>query len=270
MKAYYSALKEKMLELTRLFCIETNIFNRFVIIYKYITLIDKDPITKGVLQKIFDNTANMMGEAGQELNEDKFLNVKSEVIHTNEFWVYYSNLKIIYSRMKKIKECKICEKKEYDDLCRLFSKPYSKDSLKLSFKVVNSSIFEHLDQTNFLTEDDEEDKKTWFDEKRSTLWVKGEKIVIGKQDKIGNAHKLLRYIFISNKDNLKDDFFYSEMAEDEFEDFDEYKENHNRWRRYHAICCEVNKKIEDVIKIKDFLKYNTGRKGKFIVNKKYL
>lgn len=173
MKAYYPALKEKMLELTRLFCIESNIFQRFVIVYKYITLIDKDPITKGVLQKIFDNTAEIMGEAGQELNEDKFLNVKSDVIHTNEFWVYYSNLKIIYSRMKKIKECKICEKKEYDDLYRLFSKPYSKDSLKLSFKVVNSSIFEHLDQNNFL-DDKEEDKKTWFDKKRSILWVKQE------------------------------------------------------------------------------------------------
>lgn len=270
MKAYCSGLKEKMLELTRLFYVESNIFQRFVIIYKYITLIDKDPIAKDILQKIFDNTAEVMGEAGQELNEDKFLNVKSEVIHTNEFWVYYSNLKIIYSRMKKIKECKLPEKKEFDDLCRLFSKPYSKDSLKLSFKVVNSNIFEQLDQNNFLSEEEEDGKKTWFDQKRSILWIKGEKVPIGKQDKIGNAHKLLKYIFITNKDNLEDDLFYSEMAEDEFDDFDEYKENHKRWKRYHNICSEVNKKIEDAIKIKDFLIFNTGRKGKFKVNKKYL
>jgi len=154
MKAYCSALKEKMLELTRLFCIENNIFQRFVIVYKYITLIDKDPVTKEVLQGILDNTVKAMGECSQELNEDKFLNVKSEVIHTNEFWVYYSNLKIIYSRMKKIKEYKFTEKKEFDDLCRLFSKPYSKESLKLSFKVINSNIFEHLDQKSFFSEDD--------------------------------------------------------------------------------------------------------------------
>lgn len=171
MKAYCSALKEKMLELTRLFCIENNIFQRFVIVYKYITLIDKDPVTKEVLQGIFDNTAKVMGEAGQELDEDKFLNVKSEVIHTNEFWVYYSNLKIIYSRMKKIKECKFTEKREFDDLCRLFSKPYSKESLKLSFKVINSNIFEHLDQKSFFSEDDGA-KKTYFDQKRSILWLR--------------------------------------------------------------------------------------------------
>jgi hypothetical protein len=252
MKAYCSAVKEKMLELTRLFCIENNIFQRFVIVYKYITLIDKDPVTKEILQGIFDNTVKVMGEAGQGLNEDKFLNVKSEVIHTNEFWTYYSNLKIIYSRMKKIKECKITDKKEFDDLCRLFSKPYSKDSLKLSFKVVNSNIFEQLDQ------------------KRSILWLKGQKVPIGKQDKIGNAHKLLKYIFIDNKDNLEDDFFYSEIAEDEFDDFDEYKENRRRWKRYHNICFEVNKKIEDALKIKDFLIFNTGKKGKVKLNKKYL
>lgn len=269
MKAYCSALKEKMLELTRLFCIENNIFQRFVIVYKYITLIDKDPVTKEVLQGIFDNTAKVMGEAGQELNEDKFLNVKSEVIHTNEFWVYYSNLKIIYSRMKKIKECKITDKKEFDDLCRLFSKPYSKDSLKLSFKVINSNIFEHLDQKSFFSEE-EEVKKTYFDQKRSILWIKGQKIQIGKQDKIGNAHKLIKYIFVDNKDSLDDNFFYSEMAEDEFDDFDEYKENHRRWRRYHAICREVNQKVEDALKIKDFLIFNTGRKGRFKINKKYL
>ena len=171
--------------------------------------------------------------------------------------------------MKKIKECKFTEKKEFDDLCRLFSKPYSKDSLKLSFKVINSNIFEQLDQKSFFSEDDGA-KKTYFDQKRSILWLKGQKVPIGKQNKIGNAHKLLKYIFIDNKDNLDDDFFYSEIAEDEFDDFDEYKENRRRWKRYHNICFEVNKKIEDSLKIKDFLIFNTERKGKVKFNKKYL
>lgn len=269
MKAYCSGLKEKMLELTRLFCVERNIFQRFVIVYKYITLIDKDPITKDILQKIFDDTARAMGGAGDDLDEDKFLKVNNEVIHTNEFWVYYSNLKIIYSRMKKIKECKVYEKAEFEDLCRLFSKPYSPESLKLSFKVVNSNIFDRLDQNSFLT-DDEDDKKTWFDEKRSILWIKGNKIAVDKQNHIGNAHKLLKYIFKDNKDNLEDDFFYSEIADDEFDDLNEYKENRNRWRRYNAICREINKKVDAETKIKDFLIFNTGRKGKVKINKKYL
>jgi hypothetical protein len=104
MKAYCSAIKEKMLELTRLFCIENNLFQKFVIVYQYITLIDKEPITKKVLQKMFDNMVKNLNVFGGCLDEDKFLNVKSDVIRTQEFWTYYSNLKIIYSRMKKIKK----------------------------------------------------------------------------------------------------------------------------------------------------------------------
>ena len=38
-----------MLEFTKLFCIETNIFQRFVIVYKYFKFLNKDPIVKDVL-----------------------------------------------------------------------------------------------------------------------------------------------------------------------------------------------------------------------------
>ena len=172
--------------------------------------------------------------------------------------------------MKKIKECKIAEKKEFEDLCRLFSKPYSKDSLNLSFKVINSNIFEQLDQKIFLSEDDE-DKKTYFDQKRSILWIKGQKIYINKQDKITNAHKILKYIFKDNKNNLDDEFFYSEIAEDEFEDL-EYKQNHQGWERYRIACRNIQNKIKNQTNdtIKDFLIFNTGKKGRVKINKKYL
>ncbi len=270
MKAYCSGLKEKMLELTRLFCIERNVFQKFVIVYKYITLIDKDPITQGILQKIFDDTARVMGEAGQNLNEDRFLNVKNEVIHTNEFWVYYSNLKVIHSRMKKIKECHFYEKAEFEDLCRLFSKPYSPESLKLSFKVVNSNIFDRLDQDSFL-EDEDDDKKTWFDEKKSLLYIKGLKIAIAKQNKETNAHKILKYIFVTNKDNLEDSFFYSEIAADEFGDT-EYKADKNSWRKYFYACEEIQNKIRKATKndVDNFLIFNTGQKGFIKLNSEYL
>ena len=118
MKAYCSALKEKMLELTRLFCIENNIFQRFVIVYKYITLIDKDPVTKEVLQGIFDNTVKAMGYKDlpkyEEINSNfrihrvKCLRSKKEICHPWEQATY-----LISAWFK----CNELIKKEKYDIC---------------------------------------------------------------------------------------------------------------------------------------------------------
>jgi hypothetical protein len=159
-------VKQKMLELTRLFCIERNIFQRFVIVYRYIRLLNKDPLTKEILQKMFDDTAKVMSRLHKDgMDEEEFLDVKGEVIYTNDFWTYYSNLEVIHGKMKKIKECKICDKNKFDNLSRLYSKPYSKEMLELSFKVINSNVFDQLDQKCFLDED-RKDCKTYFEEKK--------------------------------------------------------------------------------------------------------
>ena len=261
-------IKEKMNEFARLFSIERNIFQRFVIVYKYIRFCNSDPLVKDILQNIFDDTAKIIGEPEENLDEDKFLNVKGQALFSREFWIYFNNLEIIYGKMKKIKNCHITDKKEFDSLCNLFSKPYSKQMLELSFRVVNSEVFDRLDQECFFCLDDKDDKM-YFDSDKSVLHIKGYKITISKQDKITNAHKILKYIFVNNKDNLSDDFFYSEIAEDEFGELD-YKDRKNNWKKYHNTCSELNKKIEESTGIKNFLIYNTGRKGKAKLNRKYL
>ena len=271
MREYASKIKAKMLEFTRLFCLERNIFQRFVIVYRYIRLLNKDPLTKEILQKMFDDTAKVMGKLNNDgMDEEEFLDVKGEVIYTNDFWVYYSNLEIIHGKMKTIKKCKLCDKSKFDNLCRLFSKPYSKEMLELSFKVINSNVFDQLDQKCFLDEG-KKDGETYFEEKKSVLYIKGQKILINRQDKITNAHKILKYIFIDNKKNLEDDFFYSEIAENEFNELD-YKERKNNWRTYFRACQDINEKILNQTNelIKDFLEFNTGKKGKASINKKYL
>src|SRR3989339_541598 len=160
-------LKEKILELTGLLCAETGIFQKLVIIYKYIRLLNTDPLAKNILQGIFDETTATMGE-----------------------------------------------------MCK---------------------------------------------------GVTDEKVLINIQDKITNAHKILKYIFIDNKKNLEDDFFYSEIAEDEFQDT-EYKSNQKAWETYHIACRYINKKVMEQTnnKITDFLIYNTGKTGKVKLNKIYL
>lgn len=269
MREYASKIKAKMLEFTRLFCLETSIFQRFVIVYKYIYFLNSDPLAKNIMQSIFDDTAKVIGQNCDDcMDEDEFLDIKGEVLFSKEFWSYYSNLELIHKKMKKLKNTCVANKEEFDNFCRLFSRPYSKEMLELSFKVINSEVFERLDKECFFKCDDE-DNKTYFDDKRSVLYVQGVKIKIAKQDKITNTHKLLHHIFITNKDNLKDDFYYAEIAEDEFHELD-YKNRKNNWKKYHNTCFELNKKIESITGKKDFLKYNTGKKGKVKINRKYL
>ena len=270
MRHYASKIKEKMLEFTRLFCLETSIFQRFVIVYKYIYFLNSDPLAKNIMQGIFDDTAKVIGQNCDDcMDEDGFLDISGEVLFSKEFWAYYSNLELIHKKMKKLKKTCVGDKKEFDNLCQLFSRPYSKDMLELSFKVVNSEVFDRLDKECFLNGKDE-DNKTRFDDKKGVLYVRGVSVEINKQNKITNAHKILRHIFITNKDNLKDDFYHSEIAEDEFHELD-YKNRKNNWRKYHRACEDINKKVKEQNKeVKHFLKFSSGVKGKVKVNKKYL
>lgn len=271
MKLAAQKVKAKMLEMTQLFGIERNFFQKFVIIHRYIRYLNTEPLTKGILQKMFDNTARAMGNLNNpELNEDEFLNVKGEVIFDNDFWTYYQNLEVIHGKMKKLQSCQLKDKAEYDGLCRLFSKPYSKEMFDLSFAVVNSNIFDHLDQEIFFESSDTE-PKVWFDDEKSILHYRGEKIKISLQKKITNAHKVLRHIFIANKDNLNDDFYYSEMAETEFGDM-EYTKNPKSWEKYHMACKVVNGKVKAKTgkPVDKFLVFNTGNMGKVSLNKQFL
>ncbi len=139
--------------------------------------------------------------------------------------------------------------------------------LELSFKVISSEVFDRLDQECFLCDKDDV-KKVHFDEKKSILHLKGRKIKISEKDKITNSHKIIKYIFLDNKDNLEDDYYYSEIASDEFEDL-EYKKTDRAWQKYYTACEKINKKLlEDGIK--DFLIFNTGKQGRVKINRAYI
>ncbi len=270
MKLVIQKTKENMLEFTQSFSVERNTFQRFVIVYKYVSFLNKEPIVKDILQKIFNDTAKIIGEPDVNTDENEFLKVKGDVILSREFWTYYSNLEIIHGKMKQIQQCQLADKPEFEQLSKLFSKPYSEKMLTLSFEVVNSEIFNRLDQACFYLEDEKENE-TYFDEEKSLLFIKGQKIIISKHDKITNAHKILKHIFITNKDNLTDDFFFAEIAMDEFGEMN-YKDNDQGWEKYRVICRFIKEKIikQTNGKIKDFIIYNTGKQGRVKLNKKYL
>lgn len=259
-------IKETLTQLTELFHLEKNIFQKFVVIHKYIDFLNKTPLTKEALQTIFDDSAATMGDIYENLPNKEARNK----VRGKKFWMYYSDLEMIHDIMGEFKTGKTSERIEFDNLCRDFSEPYSEEILELAFKVVNCHVFNRLDQEAFFNEH-KKDGKTWFDEKRSILYIKGEKVLINHQNKITNAHKILNHIFITNKDNLDDNFFYSEIASDEFEDI-EYKQEKEGWRKYFIACREINLKIEKQTKdkITNFLIFNYGKTAKVRINEIYL
>jgi len=264
MRGGFGQVKNELIGMTELFAVEKNLFRKCVIIYNYIEYIKNEPIIKPVLEGFF---VKVKQKIKRIKTKDKLCPYRFGTCYGENVWQYYANLEFIHFKMKKLKLCHIDEKEMFKDLNNVISQPYSQEMLELSFRVMNSAIFDCLDRESFIS--GIEDKKTWFDVDKSILYVVGKKIKISKQDKITNAHKVLKYIFVNNKDNLDDDFFYSEIAETEFGELD-YKGNKSNWKRYHNICTEINKKIKEETGIKKFLLCNTGRTGKIRFNKKYL
>jgi len=123
-------------------------------------------------------------------------------------------------------------------------------------------------QKTIITKKNIIENKLYFDEEKSILHLQGFKIPIAIQDRITNAHKILNHIFITNKDNLNDEFYYAEIAEKEFGEPD-YKRN---WRMFHTACQEIQEKIRRTTRneIEDFLDFNSSKRGRVKINPKYL
>lgn len=255
-------VKTEMLKFARYFAVEKNPFQRFVIVHKYVLYIHNEPLAKSALQKVFEDIIHISPQ--MEVPEQI-----DEVLASREFWTYYSNLEVIHAKMEKLKACPVNKKEEFQNLQNLFSKPYSNYMLELSFKVVNSEIFDRLDQETFFSGERYKEEKTYFDEKKSILHLRGKKIRINKQNRVTNSHKILRHIFVTNENNLEDDFFFSEIALDEFNELD-YTFRKDNWRKYHTACEIINEKVKKQAGFDDFLVFNTGTSGHVRLNKKYL
>lgn len=110
--------------------------------------------------------------------------------------------------------------------------------------------------------------KLYFDEVKSILYFQGQKIRIKMQNLETNAHKILKYIFITKKHNLYELYSYAEIAEDEFGELKYSK----KWQKYYTACKDIQEKIRKGTsnKIEDFLIITSGFKGQVRINPKYL
>lgn len=117
----------------------------------------------------------------------------------------------------------------------------------------------------------ESEPKLFFDVENSVLHFSGQRIKIARQDKMTNAHKILKYLLVDKLENLKDDSYYSEIAADEFGD-ENHAKSEGSWRKYYTACEEIQEKIRKSTpdKIEDFLIFNSGKAGRVRINPKYL
>lgn len=110
-----------------------------------------------------------------------------------------------------------------------------------------------------------------YDEKTRTLIIGDIKILIAKNEGNNNAHEIMTYIFIDNKNNLNDKFYYSEIADKRFE-ADYNSENKYAPQMYSGACKRINDIIKDVTsgQTKELLIFNYSTKGHIQVNSKYV
>ncbi len=258
-------LRAELKNLSSSFFEEDNVFRKSIIVFNFVETIIKNKEAK----KSFDS---LVAEAAEEINSAEIGNeeniLKTKLCCGTRFWRNFADLDTVHSIMKKMRKDK--DRAALKELDSIICKPYSVNLFKTAFQIVGGCILEKMEQEEFLKWTDKSNK-TWFDEKRSILYIKGERIPINLQGKITNAHKILKHIFITNKENLKDDFFYSEIAFDEFEDM-EYKQDKNSWEKYFIACRTIKQKILNNTKNKvdNFLIFNSGQKGRVKLNLEYI
>ncbi len=104
-----------------------------------------------------------------------------------------------------------------------------------------------------------------FDSDKSILYFQSKEIRISIKNNKSNSHYILEHIF---KDEDKSQQFpFSEIAEDTFDDKDY---NPEKWQKYYRACEAINKKVYEATKIDDFLNFSSGKTAWVEINKKYL
>lgn len=114
-------------------------------------------------------------------------------------------------------------------------------------------------------------KELKYDQEKGILSINGFDVQVSLKDKITVAQNILEYIFVNNAENIKDDFYYAEIAFDKFGD-EGFAKNANAWRKYYTACMDIQDKIrkQTTGKIDDFLNYNSSKQGYVKINPKYL
>lgn len=111
-----------------------------------------------------------------------------------------------------------------------------------------------------------------YDENRKVLNIGNFEIPIARNEGNNNAHEIMAYIFVDNKSNLKNKFYYADMAKERFEDENYNSKDKDAHQKYSGACKRINERIKDITngQVKELLIFNYSTKGHVQVNPKYI
>ena len=266
MSATLKELKIKLAKLAKDFSDEENVFQRSLTIFKFVEILQKNKETKKALDSLLSETSKEIDY--QKLSDEDDLLCEKAGIDC-DFWVCYGALDKVHSLILKFKETQ--DKRYANKATKMITASYYPEIYRICLKMVAGCLLEKMETEYLLANKKDKKDKAWFDDKKSILYVAGKKIQIAQRGSETNAHKILKYIFKDNKENLKDNFFFSEIADDIFSD-SEYKEEKNGWLKYYDTCKKINEKIINRTKnaVENFLLFNCGKTGCVKINPKYL
>jgi len=260
-----------MKELADGFKEEQNHFRRCMLVYDYVEFLNSEQLIKELLGELFVESNNKIEEEPEiQMPDDEESFMRSKIGWENNFWVYYANFLYIHGLMVKFKFAGKNRIEALEQIEHAMARSYATDLLETSFKIVNDKIFEKLGQKEFLIKP-QKITGTQFDEEKSVLYIKGEPVLINERHRINNFHKILRHIFVTNSEDLFEEFYYSDIAIEEFGDL-EYSHDSQGWKRYYDACGKLQRKIGKNTKnnIENFLIFSAGKSGCIKINPQYL
>ncbi|MBL7058734.1 hypothetical protein ISS03_05400 [Patescibacteria group bacterium] len=266
-----SKLRGDLKKFVKLFDENTHDFGYYLIIYDFLEYLDKVSELEKIIRKLKKETKAL--KKSVSINGLFLLLEKSEydISILDDIGSSYLLLDITRDTLNNFKNKKSKTKIEIR-LNKTMSSKRAKEVFDLALNAICNHCFDLLDKESFLgLTNKANDDDLWFSEEKSLFCVQGYKIAVSRHDKITNIHKIMKYIFITNTDNLDDDFFYSEIAMDEFEDL-EYTKDKMSWKKYYDACFRFQAKVAKSTgnKINNLLIFNSGQQGRVKINPKYL
>lgn len=274
--------KQHLDELKTNFDKETKPFQTFVIVHDYIDEINNSKYLKGFVKEInndmkkYLDTLKDLPKTENKLNEDNKLKIFFNQFSSPSVWPAYATLYSTYEIIEILKKSKkeiqkwikeMSEKISLNEDPNYFDNQY-KRFIGIFLDIFHNKIINELDMLILINNSNKNKKaKPHFNETSSMLIINGIKIKIKRQNKNTIEHDLLRYIF-KNERELKNEFFYSEMADEVFDD-EGYHDNKNSWRKYRDACENINRKVNDKIGKKDFLIFGNSKQGTMTINPEY-
>jgi len=191
-----SQIKEKLADYSTKFQIETNSFQKMVILHEYTGFIKSNSIFSDLLKNEDKNTQEFAKECSKKtINIDNFKSLFREIEFVEEdknirdrstniltlTKPVFRTLSIMAFSMEEYKQIDNKRREKIEsNLKKAFLNPLNIIVVDIQFSILNTKLFEFLDKEAFLNKDVMTDKII-FDNQKSILYIKNKQIRIKRK-----------------------------------------------------------------------------------------